>query len=172
MVARSPVRGCVIRMESEDGPSRSGASASTISNSSPMTKRAASILPSRYFAARSGRAGVRRGSSIAFAQQFVDRARGLAFAALRAPRLRRWRPAVDIDMQPAFRVLDKALQEQRAGEGAGEGARRRVVDVGDFRIEPAIVRWPQRQSPQRIVLLFGAARNVLRQRLIVCVKRR
>ena len=52
-----------------------------ISNSSPSTKRAALTLPSRYFAARSGRAGVRRGSSIAFAQQFEDRARGLAFAA-------------------------------------------------------------------------------------------
>src|SRR6266436_4273170 len=67
-------------MASEEGASRSGASASAISNSSPLTKRAAATLPSRYFAARSGRAGVRRGSSIAFAQQFVDRARGLAFA--------------------------------------------------------------------------------------------
>src|SRR5260370_20597652 len=170
MVARSPVRGCVIRTAAEDGPSGSGASGSTISNSSPMTKRAASILPSRYFAARSGRAGVRRGSSIAFAQQFVDRARGLAFAALRAPRLRRWRPAVDIDMQPAFRVLDKALQEQRAGDRAGERAGRRVVDVGDFRIEPAIVRWPQRQSPQRIVLLFRQARAIPRQRPTTPVK--
>src|ERR1700687_3330595 len=139
--------------------------ASDISNSSPVTKRLASILPSRYFAARSGRAGVSRGSSIAFAQQFVDRARGLAFAALGPRRLRRWRPAVDIDMQPAFRVLDEALQEQGAGDGAGEGARRRVVEVGDFRIEPGIVGRPQRQSPQRIVLLIRTARDVLRQRL-------
>ena len=75
--------------------------ASDISNSSPATKRAALTLPSRYFAARSGRAGVRRGSSIAFAQQFVDRARGLAFAAFGARRLCRRRPAIDIDMQPA-----------------------------------------------------------------------
>ena len=37
-------------------------------NSSPATKRVALTLPSRYFAARSGRAGVRRGSFIAFAQ--------------------------------------------------------------------------------------------------------
>ena len=58
-----------------------------ISNASPSTKRAASTLPSRYFAARSPRAGVRRGSSIAFAQQFVDRARGLAFAAFGPPGL-------------------------------------------------------------------------------------
>src|ERR1700686_3389747 len=123
-------------MASEEGPSRSGASASAISNSSPMTKRAALTLPSRYFAARSPRAGVRRGSSIAFAQQFVDRARGLAFAALGPRRLCRRRPAIDVDMQPALRALDETLQEQRAGDGAGERARRRVVDVGDLRIEP------------------------------------
>src|SRR5260370_24687349 len=172
MVTRSPFSACVKSVASEDGPPRSGAMASDISNSSPVTKRAASILPSRYFAARSGRAGVRRGSSIALAHQFVDRARGLAFAPLGPRRLRRRRPAVDIDMQPAFRILDEALQEQRAGDGAGERARRRVVDVGDFRIEPAIVGWPQRQSPQRIVLLFRASRQVLRQRLIIRVKGR
>src|SRR5882724_9166573 len=159
-------------MASEDGSPRNGAMASDISNSSPVTKRLAAILPSRYFAARSGRAGVSRGSSIAFAQQFVDRARGLAFAALGPRRLRRWRPAVDIDMEPALCVLDEALQEQRAGDGAGEGARWRVVDVGDLRIEPGVVSWPQRQSPQRIVLLFRASRQVGRQRLIIGVKGR
>src|SRR5882757_1066812 len=172
MVTRSPFSACVNNMASEEGASRIGASASTISNSSPSTKRAAATLPSRYFAARSGRAGVRRGSSIAFPEQFVDRAGGLAFAAFRPRRLRRRRPAVDIEMQPAFRVLDEALQEQRAGDGASEGARRRVVDVGHLRIEPAIVGRPQRQSPQRIVLLFGTARDVQRQRLIICVKGR
>src|SRR5450631_4341617 len=123
-------------MASKAGVSRSGASASAISNSSPMTKRAALTLPSRYFAARSPRAGVRRGSSIAFVQQFVDRARGLAFAALGAPWPGLRRPAVDVDMQPAFRSLDEALQEQRAGDGAGKRARRRVVDVGDLGVEP------------------------------------
>src|SRR6059058_4317693 len=109
-------------MASAAGPSRNGAMASRTQNSSPSTKRAAAILPSRYFAARSGRAGIRRGSSIAFAQQFVDRARGLAFAAFRARRFCRWRPAVDVDMQPALRVFDEALQEQRAGDGAGKRA--------------------------------------------------
>src|SRR5438034_10306660 len=130
MVTRSPFSACVKSVASEDGASRSGASASTTSNSSPLTKRAATILPSRYFAARSGRAGVRRGSSITFAQQFVDRARGLAFSAFGARRLRGGRPAVDIDMQPALRVGDETLQEQRAGDRAGKAARRRVVDVG------------------------------------------
>src|SRR5216684_2964993 len=172
MVTRSPFSACVKSMASAAGRSRSGAIASDISNTSPATKRAALILPSRYFAARSGRAGVRRGSSIAFPEQFVDRARGLAFAALGPRRLRRWRPAVDIDMQPAFRALDETLQEQRAGDGAGEGAGRRIVDIGDRRIEPGIGWRPQRQSPQRIVLLFRATHDVQRQRLIICVKGR
>src|SRR6478736_8568618 len=111
---------------------RIGAMPSPISKSSPSTKRAALTLPSRYFAARSPRAGVRRGSSMAFAQQFVDRARGLAFAALGTPRPCRWCPAIDVGMQPALCVLDEALQEQRAGDRTGEAARRRVVDVGHF----------------------------------------
>src|SRR6266436_1804689 len=106
-------------MASEKGASRSGASASAISNSSPATKRAALTLPSRYFAARSGRAGVSRGSSIAFAQEFIDRARRLAFTTLGPRRFGRWRPAVDIDMQPARGFGDETLQEQRANDRAG-----------------------------------------------------
>src|SRR3954469_23386511 len=102
--------------------------ASRTQNSSPSTKRAALTLPSRYLAARSGRAGVRRGSSIALAQKFVDRARGLAFAAFGPRRFCGWRPAVDIDMQPAVGVFDKALQEQRAGDRAGKAAGGRIVD--------------------------------------------
>src|SRR6202022_2002608 len=172
MVTRSPFSAWVRSVASKDGASRKGASASTISNSSPVTKRAALTLPSRYLAARSPLAGVRRGSSIAFAQQFVERAGGLAFAPFRPCRLCRWRPAVDVEMQPAFGVLHKTLQEQRAGDRAGKRARRRVVDVGDFRIEPAIVRRPQRQSPQRIVLLSGAGRGMQRHRLIIGVKGR
>src|ERR1700692_606047 len=89
MVARSPFSACVANSASADGALRKGAMASYISNSSPVTKRAASILPSRYFAARSGRAGVMRGSSIAIAQQFIDGAGGLAFAAFGARRLLR-----------------------------------------------------------------------------------
>src|ERR1700688_853379 len=132
MVTRSPLSACVANMASGDGPSRSGAMTSAISNSSPSTKRAALTLPSRYFAASSGRAGVRRGSSIAFPEQFEDRARGLAFAAFRPPRFGRGRPAIDVDMQPAFRGLNETLQEQRAGDRAGKRAARRVVDVGDL----------------------------------------
>src|SRR5882762_8478361 len=110
-------------MASLAGASRSGAKASVTSNSSPVTNRAASTLPSRYFAARSPRAGVRRGSSIALPQQLVDRACGLAFAALRARRFCRRRPAIDIDMQPARGLGDETLQEQRANDRAGKAAR-------------------------------------------------
>src|SRR4051812_3066392 len=106
--------------------------ASCTSNTSPSTNRSAVILPSRYFAARSGRAGVSRGSSIAFAQQFVNRARGLAFAALGARGLCGRGPAVDVDMQPAGRRFDETLQEQRANDRAGKAAGRRVVDIGGF----------------------------------------
>src|SRR3984885_8539534 len=148
IIARSPLSACVESSASEDGARRSGASASEISNSSPVTKRAALTLPSRYFAARSALAGVRRGSSsIAVAQETVDGARRLAFAALGAPRFGGRRPSVDIDMQPTLGRFDEALEKQRAGDRAGEAAGRRIVDVGDFRIEPTIVRWPQRQSP-------------------------
>src|SRR3954471_20246713 len=121
MVTRSPFKACVASSAPEEGLRRTGAIASTISNSSPATKRVALTFPSRYFAARSGRAGVslelkESGSSIALAQQFVDRACRLAFAAFGAAGLCRRRPAVDVDMQPAFRGLDKPLQEQRAGD--------------------------------------------------------
>src|SRR6476660_3379061 len=124
MVTRSPFSACVINSASGAGPRRNGAMASVTSNTSPSTKRAALTLPSRYLAATSGRAGVRRGSSIAFAQQLIDGARRLALAALGAAGLCRWCPAVDIDMQPALCGLDKALQEQRADDRAGKCARR------------------------------------------------
>src|ERR1700726_3135590 len=129
-------------MASAEGCSRTGAIVSPTSNVSPDTKRAAATFPSRYFAARSPRAGVRRGSPIAFAQKLVERARGLALAALGPCRFRRRRPGVDIEMQPALGVLDETLQEQRAGDRARERARRRVVDGRDLGIEPGVVRRP------------------------------
>src|SRR5947207_13119853 len=113
-------------MASAAGPSRNGAMASRTQNSAPSTKRAAFTLPSRYLAATSGRAGVRRRSSIAFAQQFVDGARGLAFAAFGAREFCRRRPAVDIDMQPALCFGHETLTEQPAGDRAGKAARRRM----------------------------------------------
>src|SRR5437016_4467527 len=160
MVTSSPLSACVISSALGAGARRTGAIGSATSSASPSTKRAALTLPSRYLAATSGRAGVRRGSSIAFAQQPVDRAGGLALAALGAAGLCRRRPAIEIDMQPAFRGLDKALQEQCADDRAGKRAGWRVGDVGDFRVEPGIVGRPQRHAPQRIVLLPRQARDV------------
>src|SRR6188768_2111543 len=118
----SPFSACVNSIASADGASRNGAMASRTQNSAPSTKRAAWTLPSRYLAATSGRAGVRRGSSIAFAQQLVDRARGLAFAAFGACGFCGRRPAVDVDMKPALRIGYETLQEQRAGDRAGKAA--------------------------------------------------
>src|SRR5258708_38855936 len=138
MVTRSPFSACGKRAASPDGGSRSGANASAISNVWPSTKRAALTLPSRYFAARSGRAGVTRGSSIAFAQEFVDRPRSLAFAALGARGFGGRRPTVDVAMQPALGALDDTLQGQRPGGRAGKGAARTVVGVGGFRMRPGI----------------------------------
>src|SRR5262245_26258326 len=62
MVTRSPLSASVSSVASGDGERRSGADASPISRTCPSTKRAASNLPARYLAARSGRAGVMRGS--------------------------------------------------------------------------------------------------------------
>src|SRR5579871_1701264 len=101
---------------SATGFSRTGAIVSAISNVSPMTKQSALTLPSKNFAAMSPRAGVRRGSSIAFAQEFIDRACRLAFAAFGSTGFCRWRPGVDVEMQPAVRMLDETLQEQSAGD--------------------------------------------------------
>src|SRR6516164_9422929 len=118
MVTSSPMIACVNSTASGVGASRTGASAAQISKSSPSTKRSASTLPCRDFAAMSLRAGVRRESSIAFAQQLEDRACGLAFATLGTARFGLRRPGEDVDMQPALGMLDEALQEQRAGDRA------------------------------------------------------
>src|SRR5258708_15861885 len=141
-------------MASEDGARRGAAMPSMLARVSPATKRAALTFPARYFAARSGRAGVRRGSSIAFAQQFVDRTRRLAFAAFGPRRFCGGRPAIDIDMQPAFRCVDEPLQEQPAGDGARETAGCRVIDVGHFCIEPPIVTRPSLHTPHTLVPSF------------------
>src|SRR5579872_6835534 len=167
MVTSSPLSACVICSAPAKGCARSGAIASPTSHVSPSTKRAASTWPSRNFAAMSPRAGVRRGSAIAFAQQLVERAGALAFAAFGTARLRRWRPGINVEMQPAPGMLDEALQEQRAGDRAGKAAGGRIGDGRDLGVEPAVVRRPQRHPPQRIVLPGGAGRYLLRQCLVI-----
>src|SRR5579872_2290730 len=102
------------------------------SNTSPSTKRAAWTLPSRNFAARSGRAGVTRGSPIAVAQQPVDRPRGLALAAFGARGLCRWRPSENIDMQPAFGCFDETPEKQGAGDRTGKAADGALLILATF----------------------------------------
>src|SRR5215468_6187041 len=106
---------------------------------------------------------------MALAQQAIERPRPLALAAFGPPWFSAWRPRIDIEMEPCLGVLDKALQEQGAGDRAGEAIARRVVDVGNLRIEPRIVGWPQRQPPQRIALGSGTARDVGGKLLVIGV---
>src|SRR5262249_28539404 len=122
MVTRSPRSACVNSSASAAGARRTGARPSLTSNTSPSTKPAALTLRSRYFAPTADRAGARRGSATAFAQKLVDRAGGLALGAFGPAGLCGGLPAVDVDMQPALRGFDKALQEQRAGDRAGKCA--------------------------------------------------
>src|SRR5262245_61064840 len=62
-MTRSPISASVAKAASGDGARRIGACDSTTSQACPSTKRAAATTPSRCLAARSGRAGVRRGSN-------------------------------------------------------------------------------------------------------------
>src|SRR5215472_2947587 len=144
MVTRSPLSAWVISTASAAGAWRNGAIASPISNVSPSTRSAAATWPCRYFAAMSPRAGVSRGSCIAFPEQSEDGARGLAFAAFGVARPRLRRPGEDIEMQPALGVFDKALQEQRTGDRTRKAARRRVGQIRDLGIQPGVVGRPQR----------------------------
>ena len=54
--------------------------------------------------------------------QLVEQSRRLNLAAFRTSRFRRRRPAITIEMRPARSVADKAAQEQRRNDRAGEGA--------------------------------------------------
>src|SRR5205085_4088661 len=123
IVTRSPNSASVNSGASGEGSARTGACASITSRSSPWTKRAAVTLPSRRLAARSGRAGVMRGSkltgapdrrklSVALLKERIKRARGLTFPAIRTAGLRARRPGEDVEVRPGFRRSDEAVQEQ------------------------------------------------------------
>src|SRR5262249_2736972 len=160
-MTRSPLSASVSSGASGAGERRSGACGSTISRSSPSTKRAASTLPARWLAARSGRAGVTRGSSgsigasgstIARDQQRIERARGLALATLRPARSTALVPGVDVAVEPGPGGGGETAQEHRSGNRAGEAPARDVVDVGDLRFEQLVVGLPQRHAPPPILL--------------------
>src|SRR5437588_5216833 len=91
-----------------------------------------------------GRAAPQASRSIAVARRKhrIERARGLAFAALGARRLRRWGPGIDVEMGPALRRGDEFAQEQRGGDRARESPRSGIVDVGDLGFQHRLVPAP------------------------------
>src|SRR5258708_16392881 len=161
------------------------------SRASPSAKRAATTVPARWRAARSGRAGVMRGSpaptnpalppptpwwgrarslAIARHEQAIERAGRLAFGTLRTSRLGALVPRIDVAMQPSLGGGHEAAQEQRRRDRAGEAPARDIVDVGDLGIKQLIVGAPQRQPPQRIALDLGAASDLVREPVVVRVE--
>ena len=58
-------------------------------------------------------------SAVPLAQQLIERAGSLALAALGPCGLRRRRPGVDVEVQPAFRGADEALEDDPWVEGVG-----------------------------------------------------
>src|ERR1700761_9221491 len=121
----SPQRSSVSCEQCNSGRARMGEWPRTDISLSPSTKRAASTWPLRWAAARSGRAGVTRLSlsmrrSITLFQQGVERTRRIGFAAGLAARPGPVGPGGDVEMQPALGLFDKAVEEQRGGDGAGK----------------------------------------------------
>src|ERR1700743_3250201 len=115
---------------SSDGCTRRLARPTPTENASPSTKRGASTLPLRCAAARSGRAGVTRLSAIAFLQQRIQRARGIGFAAYGTAGLRPIDPGGNVQMHPALRLFDKAIEKQRRGDRSGKPVIGIVVEIG------------------------------------------
>ena len=66
---------------------------------------------------------------------------------------------------------DEAAHEQRRGNGAGLAAAD-IVDVGDFGLQHRLIRPPQWQPPQRIVLGFGGADQFIGEPVVVGEKGR
>ena len=65
--------------------------------------------------------------------------------------LRRGPPGKQVEMGIDRCLLDEAPEEQRGGDGAGEGNIRDVADIGDARGEQLLIGRPEGQSPDRIV---------------------
>ncbi len=76
---------------------------------------------------------------------------GLAAAGRMGPLARR--PAIDVEMHPARRLRDEALQEQSRGDGAGHAAGRRIGDIGKFGADILVVAHIERHPPQRVIRL-------------------
>src|SRR6185312_5051007 len=88
--------------------------------SSPSVKCAASTWPFSEDAARSGRTGIVRLSAIAFLQQRIKKPRAIGCRSNAPAGLGPVHPGGNVDVQPAFAVFDKAIEEQSGSNGAGE----------------------------------------------------
>src|SRR6185503_16537993 len=142
-VKTSPNSNSLSWAASSDGRTRRLARPTPMENFSPSAKRAASTVPLRCAAARSGRAGVTRLSAISLLQQRIDRARAIGFAANGAARLGAIDPGGNIQMRPAFGLADKAIEKQRRGDGAGIIVGGIVVQVGHPAGERVLIAAPQ-----------------------------
>ena len=55
-----------------------------------------------------------------------------------------------------YRLFNKETQEQRGSDRAGKAPTRRVIKIGDARLNDMFIRRPEGQTPDRIEALFGA----------------
>src|SRR6185312_8160995 len=84
------------------------------------------------------------GSAEALGKNLFERPNALRLAAGRAVRTLPWIPGEDIEMRPARRLLDEALQEQCRRDRTGEAVRGDIVHVGDLRRQLRFIGFPQR----------------------------
>src|SRR5438067_1913332 len=108
---------------SSAGRTRKEARPTQTENFSPSAKRGASTAPLRWEAAKSDRAGVSLASricrAITFFQQGIQGPRTVGLAADRPAGPGAIDPGGDIQVRPAFRLADKAVEKQRGGDRAG-----------------------------------------------------
>src|SRR5712671_6610386 len=174
-MTRSPLSASVSSAASDAGARRSGACASITSWGSPATKRVAATFPLSSNAARSGRAGVHRGSNggsaIACDQQRVERARGLAFCPFGPARARGLIPGINVEMKPGPGGRHESPHEHGGRYRARKAAARYIVDVGDFGFEQLVVRPPKRQAPKGIAFARAAMLQVGSEPVVIGIER-
>src|SRR4051812_17399031 len=111
-------------------------------------------------------------SSISLFHHAVDRADALVSATEGAAGAGLWGPAEDVQMHPGPGVLDEALEEQRGGDRAGEGALADVVHIGDLGREHRLVGRPERQAPERVVGSEAGSHQLVGEAIVGAIERR
>src|SRR3546814_2603106 len=64
-------------------------------------------------------------------------------------------PGVEVEMRPGNIRPDELPEKQRRRDRSGEGRIAGIVDVGRLAVEEAPIGLPERQAPERIVLVAG-----------------